>query len=201
MSPRITRWLLAIGERNGVNRDFRTPSAFSAGSLHVLRNGTSVARQFSETGRQTFRLTFAPDLNDIIEVAYDEQGNASSVVFPPTPEEIRTYVVLDPALDAVPGQPNAYYIERGATLLGYNVAEDDAYTPKILLRENGQELLLRAEALWTERLGDFDIVASQSTGPEGPATLGSRNAIKFSTPINPDSIYWYHYVRRGAATA
>lgn len=201
MSPRITRWQLALGERNGLNRDFQTPTAYAAGSLHVLLNGQSVQLRFIETGPATFRLNVAPDPDDILEVAYEERGAFSAAADVAIDSDSRKYCLLDLVADQVPGQANTFYLDKGATVYGYNVQEDTFGTPRIMLQDAGQQLLLLPVQRWTATLGDYDLVRSQSTGPEGPAAIGSRNAIRFNGPVDPDAIIWYSYVRRSLAAA
>jgi hypothetical protein len=108
--------------------------------------------------------------------------------------------VLLTLADAVPGMPNAYYIDKGATDLGYNVALTPQGIPDIRLYWNGQEKLWGPQSSFDGpgTTVDFDIVRSLSTGLEGHAVLGSLNAILFNFSFT--GTVWYYYRRAGLAT-
>ena len=103
--------------------------------------------------------------------------------------------------DAVPGQPSTYYIDKAATTYGYNVALDAEGLPLIRLVIGGVERFWGPEADF-DVVGvpaDFDVVRSQSTGPEGFAAVGSKNAIKING--SPTSDIWYYYHRKTQAVS
>lgn len=110
------------------------------------------------------------------------------------------YRVIDKVADAVPGQAEAFYIDKGATALGHNVLLDSNDVPEIRLIHNGRDLLWVEEADLGNPLipGDFSVVRSLSTGPEGQAASGSTNAIKLA--LSPPGDLWVHYRRKGLAT-
>ena len=105
----------------------------------------------------------------------------------------RKYVLLDKVNHAVTGQARTYYIDKDATTYGYNVDANPhtgLYDIRIVL--NGQELLQGV---------DYEIVRSQSTGPEGSSAVGSLNAIEFQeVDIELGDTIWYSYIRESEAT-
>lgn len=109
------------------------------------------------------------------------------------------YRVIDKVADAVAGQANTFYIDKGLTALGHDVELDDSNTPEIRLIHNGRDLLWVQEANLGNPLipGDFSVVRSTSTGLEGPAALGSTNAVSLALSLTGD--LWLHYRRKGPA--
>lgn len=110
-----------------------------------------------------------------------------------------SYRAIDPVTDAVQGQPNTYYVDKGATSHGHNVALDSLGTPQIELFINGRKKFLAPEADLGHptRPADYAVVRSQSTGPEGSAAVGSRNAVKLAAPLS--GIAWVDYRRLSQA--
>lgn len=106
-------------------------------------------------------------------------------------------VDLDFTTHKVLGHDNAYYIDKGATTHGYNVRVDSVTgLPKIRVLWRGLEM----------REGeDYVVVRSLSSDLEGPAAVGSHNAIQFTTAqaalFTPTSRVWYLYVRDDQAGA
>ena len=133
--------------------------------------------------------------NDVEAVNYTVNGvPLDEFVEGLNPAGLEPPVVLDQILHAVPGQANTFYIDKGATSHGYNV-QVDAVTgrPLFWLLRSGVEM----------RLGnDFEIVRSLSTGPEGPAAVGSLNALHILEPVILQSpVIWYDYYRDDEATS
>ena len=114
---------------------------------------------------------------------------------------IYSYRIIDTTVDAVPGQPHTYYVDKGNTTYGYNVQPDDQSVPDIRVVLHSRELLWTIESdLGSPTIpGDFTIVRSLSTGQEGPAAVGSTNAVKFDLDIAGP--VWIHYRRKSLATA
>jgi hypothetical protein len=103
-------------------------------------------------------------------------------------------VILDQVNHLVPGQADTFYIDKGATTRGYNVKIDSVSNlPKFRLLRNGAEMLLGT---------DYTIVRSLSNAGEGPAAVGSFNAIQILEPLilQSDRI-WYAYTRGTEASA
>ena len=119
---------------------------------------------------------------------------------PESPLDRTRYRPIDLVADAVPGQANTYYIDKGVTTHGYNVRVVSG-VPDITVVRNG------LERLWVPEVdlghptnaGDFSAVRSLSTGGEGPAAVGSVNAIQFD--VEPTGDVWIHYTRDGLASA
>lgn len=109
-----------------------------------------------------------------------------------------TFRYIDLIADAVPGQPNAYYVDKGASVLGHNVHMNGQLVPEIELVKNGRKLLWTTPAnLGSLSIpGDFTVVPSASTGPEGPAPAGSLNAILLDAPLSGDAWLNYHRMVR-----
>lgn len=107
---------------------------------------------------------------------------------------------VDPTADAVTGQANTYYIDKGATTYGYNVDVDAQGTPLLWVYINGRERFLAPESDFGHptRLAECAAVRSLSTGVEGPAASGSRNAVKLASPLSGGM--WLHYRRKSQAT-
>lgn len=93
---------------------------------------------------------------------------------------------IDPVLDAVPGQPNTYYIDRGATTYGFNAALDTFGQPDVKLYINGRKKIQADEADLGHptKPAEFAVVRSQATSGEGPAAAGSRNAVKLASRLS-----------------
>lgn len=111
---------------------------------------------------------------------------------------LEQWVKLNLVGDAVAGQPNAYYIDKGITSHGYNVALDLNGKPMVSILVGGQGTRWVPEGSFPD--GDFSVVRSQSTGPEGPAAVGSHNAIRFVGPLPTGVDTWYFYLRDNQAT-
>jgi hypothetical protein len=106
--------------------------------------------------------------------------------------------VIDSVLHAVPGQPNTYYIDKGATTHGYNTAFDGDGEPLMRVLVNGIEQFYGLEAT-VGVTSDFSVVRSLSTGGEGPASVSSVNALKFDRDMTGERV-WIFYHRQSLAT-
>lgn len=194
---RVTRLRPAIGEQDGVNRAFQTPSGYVAGTMRLVWNGQLTVDRASETGSPTFQTDVPPGPADTLEVMYTEIGQYVTPAAPVLLNEPQTYIRLDPVAHAVQGQPNTYYVDKQTTLWGYNVSVDESLVPRIWIGVNGVDLMYTGAAnMLSNPMEDlFTIVRSMSTGAEGPAPSGSRNAIQVKNPLWDSAIVWYHYVR------
>jgi hypothetical protein len=112
-----------------------------------------------------------------------------------------SFRAVDPIADAVPGQANTYYIDKGVTTHGYNVEVDGQGTPLLWVYINGRQRFLAPEADLghVTKLAECAAVRSLSTGGEGPAAVGSRNAVKLASPLSGGM--WLHYRRKSLASA
>ena len=65
------RKVLAIGTRDGANRDFQTPTQYFSGTVVPFINGIAAHNQATvELGGKDFRLEFPPKATDEVAVYY-----------------------------------------------------------------------------------------------------------------------------------
>ncbi len=60
----------AIGDVDGVNRDYTTPETYEAGTLRVIHNGLTRLEGYVETSTTSFRMDVAPRTGDVLLTYY-----------------------------------------------------------------------------------------------------------------------------------
>lgn len=73
-----------IGDANGVNTTFSTPSKFVADSLRLIWNGNSYEPDddkwgWVETDDQTIELVTAPRTDDVLQAYYQDKDEAGQI--------------------------------------------------------------------------------------------------------------------------